>query len=120
MAADTTWLATLSAPRRALLNPAAARPYDLYPFRGGFGGRFAVPRLEVTKLSSTRSAATTALRLFNAVDLVFFTGYALYLLQYLRRTDLGSALIARVSAGDLAFVGISGTAAIAGPDLAPL
>jgi dipeptidase E len=77
--------------------------------------------LEVTTLDLDRVGAADVVSALDDSQVVFVTGgYALYLLQHVRRTGFDTAVAQRVKAGTLAYVGISAGAALAGPDLRPL
>jgi dipeptidase E len=77
--------------------------------------------LEVSIVDLDQVSVDRAEQALDSVDLIFFTGgYALCLLQHVRRTGLAPAITDRVNAGDRAYVGISAGAALAGPDLALL
>jgi dipeptidase E len=77
--------------------------------------------LEVTTLDLDRADADDVRSVLDGGHVVFVTGgYALYLLQHVRRTGFDTESTRRVEAGELAYVGISAGAALAGPDLRPL
>ncbi|TDD80349.1 Type 1 glutamine amidotransferase-like domain-containing protein [Actinomadura rubrisoli] len=113
------WMSALpDVPRRAVLVPTAANPLADAPFvlRAVEVLESAGSRVGVLDLECAR--ATQVERALREAELVFVTGgYAMFLLEHVRRTGFDQIVSDAVRGGSLSYAGISAGAALAGPDL---
>lgn len=114
------WLGTLNRrPRRAVLVPTAGNPLPATPWVDVAEAAMAAEGLSVRRLDLEPAAPEEVRAVLADADLVFVTGgYPIFLLQHAQRTGFLPAVRRDVTAGRLAYVGMSSGAAIAAPDLA--
>jgi len=116
------WLASLPAtPRRAVLIPTAANPLPSARYVHTAAGLLKAEGLAVGQLDLERAAHQDVQRELGQAQVVFVAGgYAMFLLQHVRRSGFDRLAAPAVRGGALAYIGMSAGAALAGPDLQPL
>lgn len=116
------WVSALpTVPRRAVLVPTAANPLADAPFVSRAVEVLESVGMQVGSLDLERASSREVERALHETELVFVTGgYAMFLLQHVRRTGFDHVASAAVRSGSLGYVGTSAGATLAGPDLEPL
>jgi len=114
------WLASLPVtPRRAVLIPTAANPLPSARYVHTAAGLLKAEGLAVGQLDLERAAHQDVQRELGQAQVVFVAGgYAMFLLQHVRRSGFDRLAAPAVRDGALAYIGISAGAALAGPDQA--
>jgi dipeptidase E len=115
------WLRSLSSPlQRVLLIDTAAKPMAQAPWVDADSRFLRSLDLDVVHVDVAKDAEL-AIQLLATVPLVFVAGgYPNHLLHHLRTSGVGPVLRDKVVGGEVAYVGISAGALVAGPDLAPV
>jgi dipeptidase E len=116
------WLASLpTTPRRAVLIPTAASPLPSAPYVHTAADLLKSEGLAVDHLDLEHAAHQDVQRELRQAQVVFVAGgYAMFLLQHVRRSGFDRFAATAVRDGALAYIGISAGAVLAGPDLKPL
>ncbi|MFD0687210.1 Type 1 glutamine amidotransferase-like domain-containing protein [Actinomadura fibrosa] len=116
------WIASLpTMPSRAALIPTAANPLPSAPYVRAAADLLEAEGMAVDRLDLEHAAPVDVQRVLDRVQVVFVAGgYALFLLQHVRRSGFDRLAAEAVRAGSLAYIGFSAGAALAGPDLSPL
>ncbi|WP_433336821.1 Type 1 glutamine amidotransferase-like domain-containing protein [Spirillospora sp. CA-294931] len=113
------WLASLPVvPGRAILVPTASKPMASAPFVEGAERLLVRQGMVVERLDLECADRVEVERVLRSCDLVFVTGgYAIFLLEHVRRTGFDRVVAEAVRRGRTVDVGVSAGAALAGPDL---
>ncbi|GIE99435.1 Type 1 glutamine amidotransferase-like domain-containing protein [Paractinoplanes rishiriensis] len=105
-------------PRRAVLIPTAGNPMPAMPWVDVAEAAMAAEGLSVGRLDLETAEPDAVSAAVAGADLVFVTGgYPIFLLQHAQRTGFAGAVRKGVTAGRLAYAGMSSGAALAAPDL---
>lgn len=99
----------------------AAQPLGNPPFVGACRAALADNVSRVLDLDLALADRGEVARTLDRVDAVFVTGgYPLFLLERARSSGFTDEVRGRIEAAQLAYIGVSAGAALAGPDMAPL
>ncbi|WP_158566861.1 Type 1 glutamine amidotransferase-like domain-containing protein [Actinomadura craniellae] len=114
-----SWLASLPVtPRRVVLVPTAANPLPSAPYLQAAADLLEAEGLAVDRLDLEGAAYQDVRQVLGRAQVVFVAGgYAMFLLEHVRRSGFDRLAVSAVREGALAYVGFSAGAALAGPDL---